>query len=67
MKKAGIFIILLGIGFIIFTVLTSSAEEKLVDIRNPKIIKTIPQKIRWYPLLGIGIIGIGALVLQKSR
>jgi hypothetical protein len=66
MKRIGIFIILLGIGLIIFTTFTSFTKEKLVDIENTKINKNIPQKFRWYPMLGIGIIGIGALVLHKS-
>ena len=66
MKKAGIFIILLGVGFIIFTIFTSSTKEQVVNVENTKIVKNTPHKFRWYPLLGIGIIGIGALVLHKS-
>ena len=66
MKRTGISIILIGLGLIIFTTFTSFTREKVVDTEIVKMGKNVPQEFHWYPLLGICIIGMGALVLQKS-
>jgi hypothetical protein len=66
MKKAGILIILLGLGLTIFTAITFSTREKVVDIGNLEITRDKPHYLKWSPLIGIAVIGIGGLVLWQS-
>jgi len=66
MKNFGIFIILLGLGLLIFTTFTSFVKEKSAGIGKTEIVRDLPQEFDWYPLVGIGVMGVGAIVLRKS-
>jgi hypothetical protein len=60
MKKAGIFIVLVGLVLTIFTTVTFFTKEKVVDIGDLKITANKPHHLDWSPLIGIGIMGLGA-------
>jgi len=62
MKKAGIFIILLGLGLTIFTAFTYFTKEKVVDIGEVHITRNKPHYLNWSPLIGIAVMGIGGVV-----
>jgi hypothetical protein len=66
MKKAGIFIILLGLGLTIFTAFTFFTKEKVVDIGKVEITRNKPHHLNWSPLIGIAVMGIGGVVLWQS-
>jgi hypothetical protein len=66
MKKAGTLIIIVGIGIFVLTGFTSFGRNKVVDVEKTEIIKTKPHNTHWYPLVGIAVLGIGALVLGQS-
>ena len=66
MKKAGIFIILIGLGLTIFTAITFFTKEKIVDIGQVHITANKPHHLSWSPLIGIAVIGIGGVVLLLS-
>ena len=66
MKKAGIFIILLGLGLTIFTAFTFFTKEKVVDIGEVQITRNKPHHLNWSPLIGIAVMGIGGVVLWQS-
>ena len=66
MRKAGIFIIIVGIGLIVFTIFTSFTKDKVIDTEQIKISKNKLQNLNWYPLVAIATLGIGAVVLGRS-
>ncbi|MFH1003990.1 MAG: hypothetical protein V1781_00590 [Bacteroidota bacterium] len=66
MKKAGIFIILIGLGLTIFTAITFFTREKVVDIGQVHITANKPHHLSWSPLIGIAVMGIGGVVLLLS-
>jgi hypothetical protein len=65
MKKAGIIIILIGLGLTIFTAFTYFSKEKVVDIGKVEITRNKPHHLKWSPLVGIAIMGIGGIVLWQ--
>ncbi len=66
MKKAGIFIILLGLGLTIFTAFTYFTREKVVDLGKVEITANKRHHLTWSPLIGIAVMGIGGVVLLLS-
>ena len=63
MKKAGIFIIILGLGLTIFTAFTFFTREKVANIGEVHITRNKPHNLKWSPLIGIAVMGIGGVVL----
>lgn len=66
MKKAGIFIILVGLALTIFTAFTFFTKEKVVDIGKIEITRNKPHYLNWSPLIGIAVMGIGGVVLWRA-
>jgi hypothetical protein len=66
MKKVGIIILLIGLGLTIFTTLTVFTKEKIVDIGKVEITRNKPHRVKWSPLIGIAIMGIGGVVLWQA-
>ena len=66
MKTAGIIIILVGLALTIFTATTFFTNEKVVDIGKLEITRDKPHTLKWSPLIGIAVMGIGGVVLWKS-
>jgi hypothetical protein len=66
MKKFGIIILLLGLGLTIFTAVTYFTKEKVVDIGKVEITRNKPHHLKWSPLIGIAIMGIGGIVLWQA-
>ena len=62
MKKAGIFIILIGLGLTIFTAFSFFTKEKVVDFGDVAITRNKPHKLTWSPLIGIAVMGVGLVV-----
>jgi hypothetical protein len=63
MKKAGIFIIVLGLALTIFTAITFFTREKVVDIGSLKITANRPHHLSWSPLIGIAVMVVGGVVV----
>jgi hypothetical protein len=66
MKKAGILVILLGLGLTFFTAFTFFTKEKVIDIGKVEITRNKPHYLNWSPIIGIVVIGIGGIVLWQS-
>ncbi|MGA2407198.1 MAG: hypothetical protein ABSF81_10675 [Bacteroidales bacterium] len=66
MKKAGIFIIILGLALTIFSAVTFFTREKVVDIGSLKITANKAHHLSWSPLIGIAIMGVGGVVVLMS-
>jgi hypothetical protein len=67
MKKAGIFIVILGLALTIFTAITFFTREKVVDIGSLKITANKPHHLSWSPLIGIAVMGVGGVVILVSN
>jgi hypothetical protein len=68
MKKAGITIIIIGFILTIFTAFTFFTKEKVADIGEVHIIRNKPHNLKWSPLIGIAVMGIGGVnVLVSSK
>ena len=63
MKKAGIFIILLGLALTIFTAFTFFTKEKVVDFGTVAITRNKPHYLKWSPLVGIAVMGAGLVII----
>ena len=66
MKKAGIFIIILGLALTIFSAVTFFTREKVVDIGSLEITANKQHHLSWSPLIGIAIMGVGGVVVLVS-
>jgi hypothetical protein len=66
MKKAGIFIVIVGLALTIFTAITFFTREKVVDIGSLKITANKPHHLSWSPLIGIAVMGVGGVVIFMS-
>jgi hypothetical protein len=66
MKKIGILIIILGMVLTFFTAFTLFTREKVVDLGVVEITKNTPHHLNWSPLLGIGVMCIGGIVVWQS-
>jgi hypothetical protein len=66
MRKAGIFIIILGLVLTIFTAFTVFTREKVVDIGSLKITANKPHHLSWSPLIGIAVMCVGGVVVYIS-
>jgi hypothetical protein len=67
MKKAGIFIVILGAALTIFTAITFFTREKIVDIGSLKITANKPHHLSWSPLIGIAVMAVGGVVIVVSN
>lgn len=67
MKKVGIVLIILGLVLTIFTAFTFFTKEKVVDIGKVEITRDKPHNLRWSPLIGIAVMGIGVIVYWQSN
>jgi hypothetical protein len=63
MKKTGIIILLLGLLLTIFTTFSFFTKEKVVDIGKVEITRNKPHYLKWSPLIGVAVMGIGGFVL----
>lgn len=63
MKKAGIIIILVGLGLTIFTAFTFFTRERVAKIGDVQIIRNKPHYLQWSPLIGVAVMGLGGVIL----
>ncbi len=63
MKKIGLVIIIIGVLLTVFTALTFFTKEKVVDIGAVHITRNEPHNLRWSPLIGIAVTGLGGVLL----
>jgi len=66
MKKTGIIIIIIGLLLTIFTTVTIFTREKVVDLGKVEITRNKPNRLKWSPVIGIIVMGIGGVVLWQA-
>jgi len=62
MKTTGIYITILGLLLTVFTTFSFFTREKVVDLGKVEISRDKANTLNWSPLLGIAVLGTGALV-----
>jgi hypothetical protein len=62
MKKVGLIIIVIGLVLTIVTAFTYFTKEKVVDLGSVEITKNKPHHIKWSPLIGLAVMGVGGIV-----
>jgi len=65
MKKAGIFIILIGLVLTIITAFTFFTREKVINLGKVEITRNKPHNLEWSPMIGIAVMGIGEVPLNR--
>ena len=63
MKKAGIVILIIGLLLTIFTTFNYFTREKVVDLGKVEITANKKNRVAWSPLLGLGVMAVGGVVL----
>lgn len=63
MKKAGIVILIIGLLLTIFTTFSYFTREKVVDLGKVEITANKKNRVAWSPLLGLGVMAVGGVVL----
>ena len=66
MKKAGIGIIIVGFLLTIITAFTFFTREKVVDIGKVEITANKRHNLKWSPLVGVAVMGVGGVVLLMA-
>ncbi|MCX6328168.1 MAG: hypothetical protein NTZ85_01455 [Bacteroidia bacterium] len=66
MKKVGYFLILIGLLLTIFTTVTFFSRERVAKIGDVNITANKRHHLKWSPLTGIAVMGIGGVVLWMS-
>jgi hypothetical protein len=66
MKKAGIAIIIVGFLLTIITAFTFFTREKVVDIGKVEITANKRHNLKWSPLVGVAVMGVGGVVLLMA-
>lgn len=62
MKKAGIFVILIGLILTIITAFTFFTREKVADLGDVHISMNKPHHLTWSPVIGIVVMGVGGVM-----
>jgi hypothetical protein len=63
MKKAAIAIIIVGLALTLFTAFTVFTKKKIADIGDLKISVNKPHHLSWSPLIGVGVMAFGGILL----
>ena len=67
MKIAGIIIIVLGLGLLIFTTISYFSSEEIFEIANVQIRASHAYNLSWMPFVGLAVMVIGAYLFLKSK
>ena len=67
MKRAGLVLVIIGALLTIFSTVTFFTKEKVVDIGKLEITADKPHRITWSPLIGIGVLVVGGVVMLVSK
>jgi hypothetical protein len=62
MKKAALFVIIIGFLLTIFTAFKFFTREKVVDLGSVSITANKAHKLQWSPLLGVGVMVLGGIM-----
>ena len=67
MKTIAIILIIAGFALTAFTSVKFFTREKVVDIGTVEITRNKPHNLQWSPLIGIGVLAVGGIILLVSE
>jgi mannose/fructose/N-acetylgalactosamine-specific phosphotransferase system component IIC len=65
-KKAGFVVLIIGLLLTIFTTVTFFTRERVAKIGDVNITANKRHNLKWSPLVGIAVMGIGGAILLFS-
>jgi mannose/fructose/N-acetylgalactosamine-specific phosphotransferase system component IIC len=65
-KKTGIVVLILGLLLTIFTTVTFFTRERVAKIGDVNITANKRHHLKWSPLVGIAVMGVGGVMLWMS-
>jgi hypothetical protein len=66
MKKISLVVFLLGLVLTVITTITFFTHEKVVDLGKIEISRDKPHHVKWSPIVGIAIMGIGGILFWQT-
>jgi hypothetical protein len=66
MKTTGIVVLVIGLLLTIYTAFTFFTREKVLDVGPVEVTKEKPHTVAWSPLIGIGVMAIGGVLLWQG-
>jgi hypothetical protein len=67
MKKTGIALIVIGLILTLVTGVRYFTREKVVDVGSLKISASVPHRVNWSPLLGVGVMVAGGIIFLVGK
>ncbi len=67
MKKTGIGLIVIGLILTLVTGVRYFTREKVVDVGSLKISASVPHRVNWSPLLGVGVMVAGGIIFLVGK
>ena len=67
MKKTGIGLIVIGLILTLVTGVRYFTREKIVDVGSLKISASVPHRVNWSPLLGVGVMVAGGIIFLVGK
>lgn len=67
MKKTGIGLIVIGLILTLVTGVRYFTREKVVDVGSLKISASVPHRVNWSPLLGVGVMVVGGIIFLVGK
>ena len=67
MKKTGIGLIVIGLILTLVTGVKYFTREKVVDVGSLKISASVPHRVNWSPLLGVGVMVVGGIIFLVGK
>lgn len=66
MKKAGYFILMIGLALTIFTAVTFFTKERVAKIGEVNIMANKRHHLQWSPVIGVLVMGLGGVIVWRS-
>ena len=66
MKKAGHFIIVIGLALTIYTAVTFFTKERVAKIGEVNIMANKRHHLQWSPVIGVLVMGLGGVLVWQS-
>lgn len=67
MKIIGIVIMILGLGFTIYTSISYFSREQILKVGTIELTHSQPQSLSWSPFIGMAIMVLGAYLILQAR
>ena len=67
MKTIGIVVIIIGLGFAIFTSISYFTQEQILKVGTVELTHSQPHYVSWSPFVGLAVMVFGAFLILQAR